>query len=727
MPNSTFVAANRTYLGSTGWVNGSLYKQSFDADVNIYTYPKTGDHHNVNLTILPNDVASLTFGAADQWVTAAFQLADFVLSNETFRIPVVCVYPISSQYDVLPRALFYLLLILSLVFRRHTLLSTAALATTMTYSATAVIHVFALLAQYRFNVGPGDADSAKEYGDVDLLGIFPILAAAGIMLAPILNWSTTIRRHRAQAIIIWWGILIFVGLVPAWIYMYGWGERFDLDELQSFAACPRTSNSECNFGPDWGFENDFTYALFKKCNCVDFCTTLSPTSPMRSGSNMVARIGRKISWQIGSSDRVWSLWTFSWIVLIFIVLYGIFGIISSFSSPAAVRNAFFKVLSSGRRQWIQVLFEGSRQEKLLDKFHLTSPKPSPPTGLRSLRHHIAKYIAAGIYLGSIAGAILSPAIFVTTVVSNEILLGMYPVSEHHDAVGAWAPWVSVALVLFAAVMDRYFRPLLISTRIALESLWSVVRYSHIERQEFGSNVQARETVRYRIEKFKKEASIPFLHVWYRGIRLAWHARVKYAEFVWWWKNTEEASEFNDREIRGWQKRRLPKPKCACFSCVRREERRGKQREETRQRREVFNQPYESDNSEDEAELKTVLEYLQARVKRRLGPDFHVRRRPREQFASVDVLPLPGYTKADMRSPPLDEYAELPNYGYLLKRVKRRLGENYEIVRLPGGGELPMRYLARSEESWQSVDTFYASPTTPDISDSQRLFHERDKK
>ncbi|KAF2814957.1 uncharacterized protein BDZ99DRAFT_458915 [Mytilinidion resinicola] len=698
--------------------------QSFDAD-NIYAYPQTGNHHNVNLTILPNDLASLTFGAADQWVTTAFQLADFVLSNDTFRIPVFCVYPISSQYDVLPRALFYLLLILSLVFRRHTLLSTAALATTMTYSATAVIHVFALLAQYRFNTGPGDANSAKEYGDVDLLAIFPILAAAGIMLAPILNWSTTIRRHRAQAIIIWWGILIFVGLVPAWIYMYGWGEKFDLDTLESFAACPRTSDSQCDFGPDWSFEHDFTYALFKRCNCVDFCATLSPTAPMRSGSNMVAWIGRKISWQIGEGDRVWSLWTFSWIVLIFIVLYGIFGIIASRSSPASVRNAFFKFLSSGRRQWIQVLFEGRRQEKLLDKFHLTTHKPSPPTGLRRLRHHIAKYIAAGIYLGSVAGAMLSPAIFVTTVVSNELLLGMYPVSEHHDAVGAWAPWVSVGLVLFAAVMDRYFRPLLISMRIALESLWSVVRYSALERREFASNVQTRETLRHRFAKFNQEISIPFQHAWHRGIRLTWHARVKVAEFAWWWKNTEEASALNDREIRAWQKARRPKPKCACFSCVRRAEKRENQKAETRKRRELSNQPYDSDNSEDAAELQTVLEYLQARVKRRLGPDYHIRRRPREGFASAEVLPLPGYTKADMRSPPLDECAELPNYGYLLKRVKRRLGENYEIVRMPGGGDVPMRYLAREAEgSWQSLDTAYASPVSPEsASDRQRLFQD----
>jgi hypothetical protein len=70
--------------------------------------------------------------------------------------------------------------------------------------------------------------------------------------------------------------------------------------------------------------------------------------------------------------------------------------------------------------------------------------------------------------------------------------------------------------------------------------------------------------------------------------------------------------------------------------------------------------------------------------------------------------------------PLPEYTELPNYEYLLKWVKRRLGKNFEIVREPGnGGSLPRPHLERSEGSYPSFYTAYARAPPLSIAESQQ--------
>ena len=50
-------------------------------------------------------------------------------------------------------------------------------------------------------------ESVAGFGNLDIWGSFPVITAAGVILAQILDWSTTICRHRAQPLIIGWGIL----------------------------------------------------------------------------------------------------------------------------------------------------------------------------------------------------------------------------------------------------------------------------------------------------------------------------------------------------------------------------------------------------------------------------------------------------------------------------------------------------------------------------------------
>lgn len=74
-------------------------------------------------------------------------------------------------------------------------------------AAVSAIHALAL-----FTIFTGEAATVKpfvpdifsttRYIDPDIYGLFPILAISGIMLTPILMWSSTVRNHHGQIIIL---------------------------------------------------------------------------------------------------------------------------------------------------------------------------------------------------------------------------------------------------------------------------------------------------------------------------------------------------------------------------------------------------------------------------------------------------------------------------------------------------------------------------------------------
>lgn len=57
----------------------------------------------------------------------------------------VCAYQLSGQYGLLPRLLFYVLVVFAAVDSSHLWLITGALASTSIYLSTIVVHAFILL------------------------------------------------------------------------------------------------------------------------------------------------------------------------------------------------------------------------------------------------------------------------------------------------------------------------------------------------------------------------------------------------------------------------------------------------------------------------------------------------------------------------------------------------------------------------------------------------------
>lgn len=130
MALSSYIPASENPLAIANFTNGSLAQILYPALYNVSS--------NVNLSILPDDLASLTFNASDPWLLVALELSTLILHEDAVRMPIYCIYPLSGSYDTLSRILFYVLMVFSLVFQRYKEISIAALVTAMTYG----MHVF---------------------------------------------------------------------------------------------------------------------------------------------------------------------------------------------------------------------------------------------------------------------------------------------------------------------------------------------------------------------------------------------------------------------------------------------------------------------------------------------------------------------------------------------------------------------------------------------------------
>lgn len=229
---------------------------------------------NLNWTTPHADLGMLTYNASKTNMWAIGKTVDLLFQPSVFSYEQKCIYAISGQYGFLPRLIYYLLLIFSLILRKHFWLSTAALGTAMTYAATASVHAFALLLRYKYHT-PNLTNldwiylPPKELGDIDLQAIFPILVAGSIMLTPILNFSTTVRKHEAHSVVIFWGVLLFCAMVPTFVIVVkGVTPSVILSQL---STCALDAAKNCTFENLSIINEGTSLNLYNICNCTDTC------------------------------------------------------------------------------------------------------------------------------------------------------------------------------------------------------------------------------------------------------------------------------------------------------------------------------------------------------------------------------------------------------------------------------------------------------------------------
>jgi hypothetical protein len=121
---------------------------------------------------------------------------------------VECVYPISGQYALLQRVLYYGLLLFSIVSRKTPWLVAGALGAAMTYAGSAAVHATILA-----------GISRNSLLDLDCLGIFAIVSVGSLVVTVFFHGSELLRESPARPVFQYWGLLMVVGTICAVVAM----------------------------------------------------------------------------------------------------------------------------------------------------------------------------------------------------------------------------------------------------------------------------------------------------------------------------------------------------------------------------------------------------------------------------------------------------------------------------------------------------------------------------
>jgi hypothetical protein len=263
--------------------------------------------------------------------------------------------------------------------------------------------------------------------------------------------------------------------------------------------------------------------------------------------------------------------TINLVALGFIAAYGVLGLCISRYSVGEVRNGIFRFLNSDFRLWLKVIFEGEREEQVLAFFHMKN-KDTRRTLWKKCKYVFAKAMAMSFSLTAAATAIICQAVFISTVVTNEILLQFYPVSEHSDAIEAWGTWVGAGLVLIAIVINRYGDLWLRALKMVLFWIWSFIAYSKEDRAELRKHTKGKATIKDRLQLLGRVLWSPFVHIFWSFCRGFWTCKTTIHFFIVWWKDTENVSQQRGKEIAAAWKAEATKvsggkPACGCYVCT----------------------------------------------------------------------------------------------------------------------------------------------------------------
>ncbi|KFY05263.1 hypothetical protein V491_09172 [Pseudogymnoascus sp. VKM F-3775] len=116
---------------------------------------------------------------------------------------VSCVYPMSGQYALLPRILFYVSLIFASTVRRSGWFSNVVLGLAMSYSTTAFVHIIVIYATHGWT---------PPILDLDALGTF-MIGTASVSMYPAL---AILRQSKYNSVAVqrlvgsWWYIMFFL-------------------------------------------------------------------------------------------------------------------------------------------------------------------------------------------------------------------------------------------------------------------------------------------------------------------------------------------------------------------------------------------------------------------------------------------------------------------------------------------------------------------------------------
>ncbi|KAK2789964.1 hypothetical protein FQN52_005772 [Onygenales sp. PD_12] len=345
---------------------------------------------------------------------------------------VICVFPMSGPYNLLQRVLFYMLLVFAILGRRQRWLVFGALASAMSYSGAAALHGLLL-------VSP-----ARKAIDLDVYGIFAVTSSGVMLTAPLLNWSTTLIRasKRHRYIVLLWGTVLLFGAIftAACIYVNGAG----------FITPECLPPQEAATSKWAGFPSPTENCTYV---CPPEARLFHRKSDVLAGPNHINRARDILSVFLPAS----LLYIFGWAVTELAFRTWLRNKVSK-DAERYFPNAGSATEVVGLRRL--GTFMSSRQntskcDGMTASVQPVSPAPSSPVLPQSQGRkpwYLPMWRSAHYYL-----MLAHFGAFITNVVLAEYRMKDFPMNEQPYEVGQWISWVSVALVVFAQVLNHYMK------------------------------------------------------------------------------------------------------------------------------------------------------------------------------------------------------------------------------------------------------------------------------
>ncbi|KAL2848198.1 hypothetical protein BJX68DRAFT_267645 [Aspergillus pseudodeflectus] len=353
------------------------------------------------LAILPQTAASSSF----LWYNATSDAGQ-----------VECIYPISGQYALLQRILYYALLAFSVVSQGSPWLVAGALGTAMTFAASAALHATILA---------GTSDNSLL--DLDCLGTFALVSVGSLAATVFFDYSTLLRESPARPVFRYWAVIMIVGTICSVITL--WREYpseepcYSDQTLNGTEIDPVLLTSPAQLGL---VPFNCTYACFDK------------RQAFRAPSDILVVPAGTVS-----QARSRLLLTSTFVALFFGTLVSAYRLINlhryytGFELNSAVQS------SRGRQGDGFAFGKYGRAQQHTE------------TILRQALHTGQKRYRAGWVTHLLA--VLS----VVVLILNEVFINAgtdIPSAEESYAVGQWGPWVAVIMALAGSAIVEYHRP-----------------------------------------------------------------------------------------------------------------------------------------------------------------------------------------------------------------------------------------------------------------------------
>ncbi|EEP81396.1 predicted protein [Uncinocarpus reesii 1704] len=333
---------------------------------------------------------------------------------------IVCVYPISGQYGLLPRLLYYISLILGILGRYQRWLVMGALASALSYAGSTAIHMLTL------------AKSRAPVFDLDIVAAWAVLTTGCVAFAALVHWSSALRRSEGRIVILLWGALVGIGCLT--------GRALIVDV--------RTGVEPACRSPTGDLLTSTSELVSSQFNCTYKC--FSAKTPMRQSSEIMAL----------PTDHLLGTYANLGVILLVPILAATHKSLSINLSPhtpsyGCTSLVMVHVNSSLNMRLSQTTYNAACRSWYGGYILLFQYIRKVKFGISLKNRLIITALGALLFIDLLFDLAALP-MFVTNIIFNELNLMKteLPVEESHGSVGQWSPVVSAVLILIASVINR---------------------------------------------------------------------------------------------------------------------------------------------------------------------------------------------------------------------------------------------------------------------------------